>query len=34
LALEMAALCDRFLIGQYHREEDAEPAEAMTGSGR
>jgi len=33
-AVEMAALCDRFLIGQYHREEEGEEREAMAGGGR
>jgi biopolymer transport protein ExbB len=28
LAVEMAALCDRFLIRQYHREEELEAEEA------
>jgi biopolymer transport protein ExbB len=33
-SVEMAALCERFLISQYHREEDLESTEAMAGGGR
>ena len=32
-AVEMAALCDRFLIGQYHRDHEKEPKEAAARRG-
>ena len=32
-AVEMAALCDRFLIGQYHHDNEKEPKEAAVRRG-
>jgi biopolymer transport protein ExbB len=34
LAVGMAALCDRFLISQYHHNDDTEPTAAPAGRGR